>query len=305
MPAQPHARAPLRLLALTLGVLLGAGAAPVAGEAWVLRAEPGADVLELRWTDTGGAAQTLVARFPAGSVSTAAPLAFDMNALRKMLVERLRAFAAAQAPLVAVSLTGTKIELSARGEAARPQVEAVQAEQARLYEVILTENGLVRAGPNAVLFDVPRLAVASTGAVRPLVDALGPALPPRAFAARALAMVQAMSYEAVMDDTFAAPLALLRVRRGDCDEKATLFLALVRSAAPTLPLALFTTEGHAFVGLGLPAAAGELTVDVEGVPFVVAEPVGPAVAPIGALSPVSQKALAAGALDVRTVPEGR
>lgn len=108
---------------------------------------------------------------------------------------------------------------------------------------------------------------------------------PRAFVALALSMVQSLPYEARLwkggDPGFRPPIALLGRRRGDCDSKTVLFLALVRAAYPELPLAVIYVPNHALAGVGLAPERGDKVLKASGTRFVVAEPVGPAQQPLG------------------------
>lgn len=262
-----------------------------ARERWSIDARPDVEVLRATWVDTSGGEASVEATFPLGALSAGERLTFDMVDIRAEVVGRLQAWAREHAPSVEVTLHGKEIGYTARGRDAEEAVGRVQAQRERLYTAILEERRLARLDDVTLQFDAPRIAAESAPALAPLVEGLGATLDARALATRALAFVQSIPYDRGARSDFATPLALLRLHLGDCDEKSTLFLGMLRSAEPSLGLALFTTEGHAWVGLDLPARASETTVDVNGTSWLVAEPVGPAIAPLGRLSAVSAAAL--------------
>ena len=116
----------------------------------------------------------------------------------------------------------------------------------------------------------------------------------RAHTARALGFVQSIPYESRRSISFRRPLALLAANAGDCDSKAVLFLALMRRASPNLPLTIVDIPEHVFVGVGISPQPGEQAIEVEGTTYVLMEPVGPGMTPIGELSPRSLQALQGG-----------
>lgn len=252
----------------------------------------------MSWRAPGGAAETVVATFPAGALTTAEVLRFDQRAMLVEVGAKVRAWAVDAAPGLAVTVGAREITLEAEGtsEAAVERTLAVAgAERERVYAEVLADRRLLRVGPGQVQYDHARIAAESTALVRPLAAALGAGTDttrgaaagsdPRAYAERALAFVQGLPYEKVTRATFAPPLALLREQAGDCDEKATLYAALLRAAAPDLPVAVITLDQHAVVGLGLPPRGADRAVTVDGAAWLIAEPAGPARHPLGTLAP--------------------
>ena len=118
----------------------------------------------------------------------------------------------------------------------------------------------------------------------PLVRALGgPTKDPRDFANKALSYVQNIPYEqrSLVSDRYRRPLSVLGKNRGDCDSKSVLFLALMHAAYPTMDLGMVYIRGHAFAALGLTPTLAERSVFNKGRRWVLVEPVGPALEPIG------------------------
>jgi hypothetical protein len=298
---------PLRLPILALLALALAGPVVAATPAWTRTDTPAGEVLDVRWRDRAGAAQRTVTTFPAGTLGTAEVLRFALPTVMTELGARMTAWAARELPGLRVSVRGTKITLEAEGrtEAEVDHVITVgRAEKDRLYEALITERLLLRTGPNEVRYDHARIAALNAPAVAPLAATLGAApdgarlaeraFAERAFAERALAFVQGIPYEAVNRDSFAPPLAVLRDPHADCDEKAVLYAALLRAAAPALPVAILTMEAHAVVGVGLPATGVDQTIAAEGVTWVLTEPAGPALHALGAVDARTRAALAQG-----------
>ena len=116
--------------------------------------------------------------------------------------------------------------------------------------------------------------------------------------------MQTIPYEARKrkggDPGYRRPLALLSRNRGDCDSKSVLFLALVHGRLPDLPLAVVYVPEHALVGIGLDGERGDRTFRDDGVRYIYAEPVGPALHPLGETAPEDRKAAKKGV--VRAVP---
>ncbi|MDP2310400.1 MAG: hypothetical protein Q8P18_30565 [Pseudomonadota bacterium] len=286
------------LVLLAAGPLLAASPAPATLS---VVARPDGDKLAARWPDASGAKQALSATFPPGAIAAAEVLHFDQAALTVVLGERLTAWAAASAPGVSVVVQGTELTMkTARADspAGAGDNAAALGQREILWAALLAEHHIGRVGPGQLQYDHARMAAEGAPALLPLAAALGPATDTRAFAERALALVQGIPAEPLTRDTFGTPLTVLRDQHGDCDEKSTLYAALIRAVAPDLPMAILTMKDHAIVGLGLPALAGDRTVTVGGTAWVVADPAGPYLHPVGRLGPRADLVQ----LTVRTVP---
>lgn len=146
--------------------------------------------------------------------------------------------------------------------------------------------------------DYARIAQESLLDLRPVADALAaltPGLPPREGLNRLLLFLQTIPYDRLDDRAtdagFLLPLVLLAENRGDCDSKAVAFAALAHLLYPDVPIALVLVPQHAFVALGLPPARGDRTLRHGGREWVLAEPVGPHVLPVGRLGDESERKL--------------
>lgn len=146
--------------------------------------------------------------------------------------------------------------------------------------------------------------------VLPVAVALGSkTLSERQFAERAIAFVQAIPYDIRKDGRdkgFRRPLGVLARNRGDCDSKATLYLALLKAAHPDLESGFVYIKGHAYVGLGLAPKEGDLVFEADNAKWVIAEPVGPAMIPVGTAAKQSEKKAKKGRIEFRRArrPEG-
>ncbi len=90
---------------------------------------------------------------------------------------------------------------------------------------------------------------------------------------------------------FNPPLQVLWENQGDCDSKMTLTAALLRALMPRIDMVLIYIDGHAFIGINIEGEAGEVTISHNKVKYLLAEPTGPALLPLGTLAPESELAI--------------
>lgn len=83
---------------------------------------------------------------------------------------------------------------------------------------------------------------------------------------------------------FMTPIQVLRNNMGDCDSKATLLAAILLKAKPQLKTAFVYIPEHAFLAIQLPATGDEQTVKIEQQPWLVMDPTGPTIMPVGKVS---------------------
>lgn len=164
----------------------------------------------------------------------------------------------------------------------------------------------LRLDGNTVMPDYGRIARYYAEVLRPvgraLLQAAGPegARPAaeRERVALALAFIQGIPYDEVTPDrtrfAFVTPPALLIRNRGDCDTKSVALASLLATLTPGIPAAVVLVPGHALLGVGLPPRPGDRTLRVGMRDFVLLEPVGPALLPLGRISEHSSSSLAAG-----------
>jgi len=97
-----------------------------------------------------------------------------------------------------------------------------------------------------------------------------------------------MSRESANGAGFTTPPALFDINKGDCDTKSVALASLVKTLYPRTRTMLIYTSGHAFIGFSIPAKSTDKTLNIEGTTFVLAEPAGPGVLPIGEISPTAE-----------------
>ena len=90
---------------------------------------------------------------------------------------------------------------------------------------------------------------------------------------------------------FNPPAKLLWENQGDCDSKVTLTATILRALMPRISMAMVFIDQHAFIGIAIPAKAGEMSIEHEGVNYLLAEPTGPALYKLGKLAPESELAI--------------
>ncbi len=123
---------------------------------------------------------------------------------------------------------------------------------------------------------------------------------PRALIADVLTAFQSLPYDRLETrdprrrNGFATPIEVLSIGRGDCDSKSTAMAALLETLLPRHSSVLVTIPGHAMLGVDIPGEPGDATVHHGERIYVLMEPTGPGLLPIGDLDPKSRTALVAG-----------
>ncbi|MBU2894848.1 hypothetical protein KO495_16210 [Colwellia sp. D2M02] len=102
---------------------------------------------------------------------------------------------------------------------------------------------------------------------------------------------------------FNNPTKVLWENQGDCDSKMTLTASILRGLMPRIEMALLYIDKHAFIGISIPSEAGEVSIEHQGVHYVLAEPTGPALLPLGQLAPESKLAIDQGRYTVEPYHE--
>jgi len=93
---------------------------------------------------------------------------------------------------------------------------------------------------------------------------------------------------------FNPPLKVLWENQGDCDSKVTLSSALLRSLMPRIKMAMIFIDNHALLGIDIPPMGDELSITHNGTTYLLAEPTGPAIMPLGVLAQSSKQAVLSG-----------
>lgn len=90
---------------------------------------------------------------------------------------------------------------------------------------------------------------------------------------------------------FNPPAKLLWENQGDCDSKMALTATILRALMPRIDMAMIYIDQHAFIGIAMPAAAGEVSIKHQNINYLLAEPTGPALYKLGTLAPESELAI--------------
>ena len=190
--------------------------------------------------------------------------------------------------------TGARLQSDVDAEVRR-RTRKVYAEH--LYRAVRDGDAFV------VQIDYGRVAAAQAGELTGLTESvrrLSGQTHPRALIADVLTAFQSLPYDRLETrdprrrEGFATPIEVLSIGRGDCDSKSTAMAALLATLLPRHSSVLITIPGHALLGVDLPGQPGDATVHHDGRVYVLMEPTGPGLLPIGALDDRSRRDLAAG-----------
>lgn len=123
---------------------------------------------------------------------------------------------------------------------------------------------------------------------------------PRAVTNYLLGFVQSIPYHALRSKDqlrgagYLTPIQVLRNNIGDCDSKTTLIASALKTLFPRMQLAIVYVPNHALLALRLPAQNNDHTINIMGANWVVAEPTGPALYPLGKAAPSSLQFIRSG-----------
>jgi hypothetical protein len=266
---------------------------------------------DVRWNDGNGKKRRVEFELPARAIKDdlEVPLQFQMRDANAQVVKAINAYGK---KLKGVELkaqaSGNSIRISGRGSRGKLKKAAAGAKdvQKKALRKYMKKNGFTKL-KGKIIPNHAQHAYRYSDDVEPLAKALGSEkLGRRQFATKALAFVQTIPYEkgrGGRDKGFRPPLSLLAKNKGDCDSKATLYLALLKSAHPSLDSSFIYIKGHAFVGLGLKPKSGDMTFQADGRKWVIAEPVGPALISLGDADKQSKRKARRGKIGIRRVKD--
>ena len=93
---------------------------------------------------------------------------------------------------------------------------------------------------------------------------------------------------------FHTPLTLLYQNKGDSNSKVTLTAAILRALMPRINMVIVYLDHHALFGINVLPQKNEVTLKSQGVTYVLAEPLGPKLYPLGEVAPFSKQAILSG-----------
>ena len=289
----------------------------IAGQTGFNRAEDGADTdFMVKWKDADSKSQSVRFTLPTRAVKSdlAIGLGFPKKASSAAQVAAEKRYAKTLPKGVKLKAKpdgngGVRLSVSARSRGdAKDALRGAKEVQEKALDEFLDEHEWTELKKDHIIPDHARLARLYADDVAPVAEALRAGTrSSRDYAARALSFVQSIPYEKRKGGGgkgYRRPVSLLAANKGDCDGKSVLFLALMRAAYPEVDGAMVYIKNHAFVGLALEPEKGELTFRQDGVRYVMADPVGPALSALGDGGKKSKRRVVLGAIQVRAVADG-
>ncbi|MCC5825575.1 hypothetical protein [Alkalimonas sp.] len=167
-----------------------------------------------------------------------------------------------------------------------------QARQDYLHQIYHTE---LRLQPNrqVIMVDHQRILADSLQDLLPVAAALQQKFPyttTREISQFLLDWLQRIPYQSLNERSqssaagFLPPLQLIQQHRGDCDSKVVLMAALLRLLLPDVPLVIVYLPNHAVLGIGMQSQSSDQQLRLDGQNFVLADPTGPALQPVGEIT---------------------
>lgn len=166
-------------------------------------------------------------------------------------------------------------------------------------------------GSNEIMPDYAKISQRYTRMMAPVARALMKdvrRMDEREVANKVLSFLQNIPYDTLRSRYtsngagFQTPSGLLSGNRGDCDTKSVTFAAIMRNIYPRSRILIVQVPGHALVGFNFGEKAGDKALHIKGIPFVLAEPVGPGLAPLGVVSPNALHYLESGDFSYKEMP---
>lgn len=247
---------------------------------------------DVTWRDAESRKHRIEFELPASEVKAdlAEPLRLQAKAFHQDVAADVNAWGKTKKAKVKAKGTKKGVSISVKGDNARSVLKDATQEMEASQKRRLRERGFTLLD-GAIVPDHMRHVRQYADDLGPMVDAIGRTRGERDFAERALSYVQSIPYEkaSLKRDRYRRPLSLVGRNRGDCDSKATLFLALMHEAYPDMDMGIVYIKGHAYAAIAIEKQAGDDTRRHDGVQYVLVEPVGPAMHPVGEISRKSKR----------------
>lgn len=207
------------------------------------------------------------------------------------------------------NIAGMQVELPPTGSPLPIRVTAQRSANAQLLQRQLTEHVLqarqeylqriyhteLVLQPNrpVIVVDHQRIVADSLQDLLPVARALQQKFPyttTREISQFLLGWLQRIPYQQLDERSqssaagFLPPLHLIQQHRGDCDSKVVLMAALLRLLLPDVPLVIVYLPNHAVLGIGMQSQSGDQRLRLDGQTYVLADPTGPALQPVGEIA---------------------
>lgn len=284
---------------LLMGLMLAAPGADAKQSGFARQVEKGAIEYSYRFTDAEGRERALQFRLSETAVARGhreyRPIDSPevANFLKRRVAQSLDAYVKPMGGTTAVTVERKKGSLSVHYEVKLPPnraTAAVEAEVERRAETATSETyaaffNVRDAAGVEVRPDFERIVPRAVADLKPVAEAIAAETDDeRERIALALAFVQSIPY-AVPDRRsqggFVMPSAFFDLNRGDCDVKSAALAAILMSLLPNRSIALVLPPEHALLAVDIPSAGDEAKIVVNGRSYVLLEPTGPALWPIG------------------------
>ncbi|BBK30605.1 hypothetical protein EDC65_1957 [Stella humosa] len=215
------------------------------------------------------------------------------TSLKRRVEQSLDEFVRPLGGTITVNVERKKGSLSVHYEVKLPPNRAtasVEAEVERRAETATSETyaafyNVRDASGVEVRPDFARIVPRAMADLKPIADAIAAqTTDERQRIALALAFVQSIPY-AVPDRRtqggFVMPAAFFDLNRGDCDVKSAALAAILMTLLPNRSIVMVLPPEHALLAIDIPSAGDEAKIVVNGRSYVLLEPTGPALWPIG------------------------
>jgi len=266
-------------------------------------------VFDVAWKDAKGTKHAVSYKIRRDVIDDdrAEPTFLKRRELNEFLVKEIRAYGkTVKGVKVTATIEDGGVRIGVSGtdkKKAKAALDGAEKVRDQALDKWLRRNRFFRMANGNISFDHARLVSDYAEALEPVAEALKEGTETkRGYVAKALSFVQAIPYEARKrkggDPGYRRPIALLFRNRGDCDSKSVLFLGLVKAAYPETDLAVVYIPGHALTGVGLKPKGDDLVFEAKGKRFVFAEPVGPALHPLGQPAPENKNEAKKGEIGV-------
>ena len=278
--------------------------------------------LDFGWRDAARQPHTLSFALPLDDLRRGAD-EFTLppeEAMHAFVAEKMQAYARQH------SVGGVRIEVARKGNGFDVRAEgppgadldghmsALRRVQEDAQETFLNGRFYTKIGaPNGVNTFMPdhvRLVARYTPALQPLVEALRAqtqGLDDRQTVNHVLQFLQSIPYDTLenrqtsMGAGFITPYGLLGRNRGDCDSKSVALAAILRGLRPNLSLVMVYVPQHALLAVGLPQGPHDYALKLKEGVFVLADPTGPALLPLGRTGPEVTAQLGQGVSSYRVI----
>lgn len=215
------------------------------------------------------------------------------HSLKKRVEQTIDEYVRPLGGTITVNIERKKGSLSVHYEVKLPPnraTAAVEAEVERRAETATSETYAayynVRDGAGAeVRPDFARIVPRAAADLKPVAEAIAAATSDeRERIALALAFIQSIPYAVPnrrSQGGFVMPAAFFDLNRGDCDVKSAALAAILMTLLPNRSIAMVLPPEHALLAVDIPSAGDEAKIVVNGRSYVLLEPTGPALWPIG------------------------